>query len=132
MSKQTVFVMLSILLIVLGGFFFIHRGGSSTGSTITGGSVGVPTVEDNIQRITLGVQDGNYAPSTIRVLAGLPVEITLDKSASGCYQSFVIRDLDVAQYSKSPGDRITFTPQATGSYKFSCGMGMGYGTLVVE
>ena len=59
-------------------------------------------------------------------------EITLDKSVSGCYRSFNIRDIGVSQYSKDPSQKITFTPTKPGTYTFACSMGMGYGKLIVK
>jgi len=84
------------------------------------------------QRITLSMKNYNYYPNTIKVKAGQPVSITLDESVSGCYRSFTIRDLNVAKYSRTPSDTIDFVPAKKGTFRFSCSMGMGTGTIIVE
>ena len=86
----------------------------------------------NSQQVTLGIKNFNYFPEVITVKAGQPVSLTLDNSVTGCFRSFNIRDLGVSGYSSSPDNKIMFTPAEKGTYKFSCSMGMGYGTLIVE
>ena len=74
----------------------------------------------------------NYYPNTITVKSGQPVELTLDESVRGCLRGFTIKDLGVSKYSKTPEDSIDFTPTEKGTFAFSCSMGMGYGTIIVE
>ncbi len=85
-----------------------------------------------VQKITLGMKNYNYYPNTITVKSGIPVEITLDSSVSGCYRSFVVQQFGVSTYSQNPAQTIRFTPDKKGTFQFQCSMGMGYGTLVVE
>jgi len=85
----------------------------------------------DIQRITIGIKNFNYYPNTITVKKGIPVELTLDSSVSGCYRTFVISEFGVNTYSKDPSQAITFTPDKSGTFKFQCSMGMGVGTLIV-
>ena len=84
------------------------------------------------QQVLLSEKNFNYYPSTIRVKAGQPVSITLDESVKGCLRAFTIKSLGVEKYARTAKDTIDFTPQRPGTYQFSCSMGMGYGTLVVE
>lgn len=130
MNGKALGTLAGIVLLVVGGFIFMSMQGNATGATITGGSIGV--AQGDTQHITLGIEGSNYAPNTIRVVAEKPVSITLDSSVTGCYRSFNIKELGVSKYSKSPGETITFTPKKAGTYRFSCSMGMGYGTLIVE
>ena len=86
----------------------------------------------NAQQITLSMKNYNYYPETITVKEGQPVAITLDNSVSGCFRAFTIKDFGVSKYSQSVNDKIVFTPNKKGTFRFACSMGMGYGTLIVE
>ena len=117
------FIFLAIAIIVItGGYYLINK--SPTGNIVS----------DNRDKteITLSMKNYNYYPNTITVKKGIPVEITLDSSIRGCYRSFLIPSLGVSKRSSSPEDKITFTPQKTGTFRYQCGMGMGTGTIVVE
>lgn len=138
MNKSTLITLTCIIVLLVAGFFIVSKGAATTGSIITGGSVNsgkeaepaAPSGE--IQRITLGAKNFNYAPSTLYVKAGIPVELTLDNSVAGCLRSFSVRELGISQYAATPADKVRFTPKKAGTYKFSCSMGMGFGKLVVE
>ena len=84
------------------------------------------------QEITLSMKNYNYYPNTIEVEAGKQVSITLDNSVRGCYRAFTINDLGVRKTSKSPDDKIVFTPTKKGTFRFACSMGMGRGTIIVK
>ena len=129
MKSTTIFIIALILLIGIGGFFLI-RNGNLSGSTIQD----LPDNQgnDEIQNVVLSYKNYNYFPNTITVKANQPVRISLDSSVGGCYRSFVMRDFGISKYLKTPSDYIEFTPTKKGTYKFSCAMGMGTGTLIVE
>lgn len=121
---------ISILaLLSFAGYFFLSNGDSINANA----GNGVVSAQGNeVQKITLSIRNYNYYPNTIKVKEGIPVEITLDKSIVGCYRAFTIRDFGVNVYSKTPDDKIRFTPNKKGTFGFSCTMGMGRGTLIVE
>ena len=126
--KNTTIILIIILLIVgVGAFVFTGQSQneeySKTDSVI---------IDGDIQKITLSFKNYNYHPNTIKVKEGIPVEITLDQSVFGCYRAFVIREFGVNTYSRTPEEKITFTPNKKGKFQFACSMGMGYGTLIVE
>jgi len=88
---------------------------------------------DNIQRVALSFGNFNYSPDTIRVKQGIPVEITGDTDKlRGCFASFVIPELNVWGQFTPRSNKVAFTPQRAGTFKFSCAMGMGAGRLIVE
>lgn len=96
-------------------------------------SATAPTSGAGVQRVDLSFAGFNYSPSTIRVKRGVPVEIVADTSKlRGCFSSFVIPELNVWGQFSSANSKVAFTPQRAGTFKFSCAMGMGRGTLVVE
>lgn len=124
-NTTTLFIMV-IMIFLAGDFVFVNQDGGKTESS------GSSVIEGSIQKVTLGFKDYNYYPNTIRVKEGVPVEITLDESIYGCYRSFTIRSFGVNAYSANPSEKITFTPNKKGTFPFSCSMGMGTGTLIVE
>lgn len=138
MNKATLITLAGIIVLLVAGFSIVSKGAATTGSITTGSSVdkGKETVQaapsEDVQRITLGAKNFNYNPNTIRVKAGIPVELTIDKTVGGCLRAFAVRDLGVSQYAATPADKIRFTPKKAGTFTFSCSMGMGFGKLVVE
>lgn len=124
-KKSTLYTVLVLVLIVIGGFMFFQSGGS-------GSSDDVNVKSDDVQNVVLGIKNYNYYPNTITVKAGMPVRISLDNSVAGCYRSFTIKELGISKNLKTPADYIEFTPTKKGTFRFACIMGMGYGTLVVE
>lgn len=125
MNNTTLLAGIVIVLVLAGGFLMLSSGEDK--DVVSNGVGG-----ENVQKITLGVRNGNYHPSTITAKEGQPVSITLDSSVGGCLRSFTIRELGVHGYSKDPSETIDFTPAKKGTFRFACSMGMGYGTIVVE
>ncbi len=123
MKNTTIIV--AIFILILGGVaFFVFQENSNNPN---------PNIQDlSPQEITLSMKNYNYYPNTIEVESGKPVTITLDNSVKGCYRSFTINDLGVRKYSQSPDDKITFTPNKKGTFRFACSMGMGYGTIIIK
>ena len=117
-----------IILISFFGYFIL---GSSDDSSIIGSVIAVDSNKE-AQKVVLGLKDFNYYPNTIKVKANKPVSISLDKSVSGCLRDFTIRDFGIRKYLRTPSDAVEFTPTKPGVYRFSCSMGMGTGTLIVE
>lgn len=118
-----------ILIVVVGGFLVLSKG-SENGNGENGNEKAV--VSEDIQKITLGTRNLNYYPNTIKVKEGKPVELTLDKSVTGCLRSFTIKDFGVSKYARTPDEKIVFTPNKKGTFTFACSMGMGFGKLIVE
>ncbi|MEK6917659.1 MAG: cupredoxin domain-containing protein [Nanoarchaeota archaeon] len=128
--KSHFYLIFILAVLVVGGIFVF---GKDKGDSTTGNSAIPPiTQQGQMQNIVLSIKDYNYYPNTVNVKAGEPVRISLDKSVVGCYRTFTIPSLNVRKSLQSPSDYVEFTPTKAGTYKFACGMGMGYGTLVVE
>ncbi|MEK6824749.1 MAG: cupredoxin domain-containing protein [Nanoarchaeota archaeon] len=123
MKSHISWAVVIVLIIIIGGVFMLTgQRDKDTGTVVDGAA----------QKVTLGMKNLNYYPDTIRVKANQPVEITLDKGVTGCFRSFTIPAFGVSKLSKNPSDTIVFTPTNKGNFRFACGMGMGYGTLIVE
>ena len=126
--KNTTVAFIIVLALSVIGIFFFTRGGIISGNTIdtpTGNS-------NNIQKVVISYRDYNYYPRTITVNAGQKVSISLDSSVAGCFRYFTINDLGLSKYLAKPSDTLEFTPIKKGTYRFACGMGMGYGDLIVK
>ena len=128
--KNTTIGITVIVVIVLFGIYMFTGSAKSNNNIITGNAIN----EGNnaVQRITLTEKDLNYYPEEVRVKANQPVSLSLDNKVKGCLRSFNIRDLGISKYLKTVSDTLDFTPTKTGTFAFSCSMGMGYGKLVVE
>ena len=88
---------------------------------------------DGVQEVTLSWGKFNYDPEVIRVKAGKPVKIIGDVSRlQGCFQSLVIPELKLEKYFTKGDNVLLFTPEEKGTFGFTCAMGMGKGTLIVE
>lgn len=125
--KKTTLYIIGIVILVVIGFYF--TGGSSSG-TGTGKVLGASGSGD-VQKIVLGIKNGNYYPNTVNVEVNRPVRIYLDSSVKGCYRTFVIKSFGVSKNLATPSDYVEFTPTKEGTYGFACSMGMGTGKIIV-
>ncbi|MBI5073175.1 cupredoxin domain-containing protein [Candidatus Woesearchaeota archaeon] len=88
---------------------------------------------DGVQTVTLSWGKFNYKPDTITIQADTPVQITADLTRlQGCFQTLIIPDLGITHYFDKNNDVLTFTPTKKGTFLFTCAMGMGKGTLIVQ
>ncbi|PIS41377.1 MAG: hypothetical protein COT25_03335 [Candidatus Kerfeldbacteria bacterium CG08_land_8_20_14_0_20_42_7] len=88
---------------------------------------------DNIQRITINVEDNGYRPNRIKVKVGVPVVMTVTtENVYTCAAAFSFKEFGIYAVLK-PTDSKTFhfIPQAKGKFVFSCSMGMYTGVLEV-
>ena len=127
-KKSSFYMAGIIILITFFGYFIL---GSSDDSSIIGSVIAVDSNKE-AQKVVLGLKDFNYYPNTIKVKANKPVSISLDKSVYGCLRDFTIREFGIRKYLRTPSDTVEITPTKPGGYRFSCSMGMGTGTLIVE
>ena len=105
-------------------YFFVA--GSRTVATAAAAGTGT-------QRIAIEVT-GGYSPSTIRVVAGRPVQLALHRDeTSGCSEEIVLGDFGIRRYLPAhETTTVEFTPDRPGTYDFTCGMGMLHGKLIVD
>lgn len=138
MERKNIPELIAVLVvIVLIGFAVkVTVFGKQTASTNNNNDNGIFRTRGGsgeIQEVTLSWKGSNYDPQIIRVNAGAPIRITADlEKITGCFRSLVIPDLGVRKYFKEGDNTLTFTPQKKGTFGFSCSMGMGRGTIIVE
>ena len=122
----------AVLVLALGVFMF-NSGAVLSGFTLpvfstttsTTQALNIATIKDGIQTVTTGLNPGSYEP--IVVQKGVPVKWIIQAEAddiNGCNNSIVAPKFNIQQ-DLSEGDTvIEFTPTSSGSFPFSCWMGM--------
>ena len=80
------------------------------------------------------VVEGGYTPSTISIPKGKATEIIfLRKDQSSCLEEVILSDFKIRKFLPlNKKVTIEVTPQKTGEFKFSCGMNMFHGKIIVE
>ncbi len=110
--------------------------------TATSGAAVIPVVKSlpqqpsgsqgDVQVVNFSAQGINYSPNVITVKVNQPVRLVADvASLQGCLRSFIIPALNVRKIFTENDNTVEFTPTQKGSFQFSCGMGMGRGTINV-
>jgi len=138
MKKSLIWVVLAIL--VIGGFVFF-----ALKNVLSKDDVGTELVrgeefgsnkmyiDGDVQVINLGIANYNYDPDVITVEANKPVKIIGNmQQLQGCLRAFSIPQLGISKVFRANDNVIEFTPTEKGRYGFTCSMGMGRGTLIVE
>ncbi|HBK33835.1 TPA: hypothetical protein DEP34_02965 [Candidatus Uhrbacteria bacterium] len=76
---------------------------------------------------------GSYDPDVFTVKKNIPVVWEIDRADRvGCADSLILSAFDIFMPLQKGVNTITFTPDRTGTFTFSCSMGMVRGTLIVE
>ncbi len=88
---------------------------------------------DGAQEMTI-VVDRGYTPSRIELEAGVPTRLRFERlEADPCTELLVCELLPSQHRLTARGETIvSFTPQWPGRFRFTCGMGMYSGVLVVR
>ena len=96
------------------------------------GDVDQARMEGEVQVVNSSLASGSY-PS-IQVTAGIPVRWTIqadEDEINGCNNRMLSRDFDLDLTFRPGENTLTFTPDAPGTYSYSCWMGMIHGTITV-
>lgn len=122
----------AVLVLALGVFMF-NSGAVLSGFTLpifpsvtsTAQASNIAKIKDGVQTVTTGLNPGSYEP--IVVQKGVPVKWIIQAEAgdiNGCNNSIVVPKFNIQQ-DLSEGDTvIEFTPTSSGTFPFSCWMGM--------
>ena len=78
--------------------------------------------------------EGGYSPSTISIPKGKTTKINfIRKDTSTCLEEVILSDFKIRKFLPlNKKVTIEVTPQKTGEFKFSCGMNMFHGKIIVE
>ncbi|MEH7356911.1 cupredoxin domain-containing protein [Neobacillus drentensis] len=95
----------------------------------------IDVTDDSTPKIKMLVTNKGYSPRVIRVKKGVPVELEIENPLenNSCLSTFMIPDFNINNVNLKVGTtKLSFTPDKTGEYTFSCGMKMYKGTIIVE
>jgi len=85
----------------------------------------------DVQRVEVDLSGGAFVPDRIIAVAGVPIEIIFGQG-SGCLAEVVFPDLDVRRDLTAGGAVVRLPALPAGEHRFSCGMEMVFGTLVLR
>ncbi|MBI2572518.1 hypothetical protein HYV86_01550 [Candidatus Woesearchaeota archaeon] len=115
--------MIGILIISVIGMTIYFGGGSITGSTVKDVTV------ENVKIVEVGLtKSGAYTDLTLNL--NEPVVLTNDGTLRGCSTFIVQKDLGLRADISSKGH--PFTPTKTGTFTYTCSMGMYLGTMTIN
>jgi plastocyanin domain-containing protein len=123
-ANDLIVVAVAIAAIVWVNWYFFVAERSSAAARATGAG---------LQEIGITVK-GGYTPAEIHAKAGVPLRLVFDRQeTSSCSEEIVLGDFGVRRF-LPPFQKtiVELTPDRTGRFDFTCGMGMLHGTLVVE
>ena len=88
----------------------------------------------SIQRVTVALTEKGYQPAALKLRRGIPATVTfIRKVAATCATQVVIPEYDIKRdLPLNEPVSVEFTPNKSGTFTFSCGMGMIHGSLVVQ
>lgn len=83
------------------------------------------------QVFDIRIGERGYEPSVVRARAGLPVTLIVAQG-EGCAEGFLIASLGIDANNSSGPATVNLGALEPGTYRFTCGMDMVEGNLVVE
>lgn len=117
------------ILVVVLGFAMFNNGLALSGVNISQGvgssSAVRAEIQDDFQVVTTELKGGRYEPIIVEV--GKPVRWNVQASNSsinGCNNRMILREYGIEKSLESGDNIIEFTPTETGTYTYSCWMGM--------
>ncbi len=117
------------ILVVVLGFVMFNNGLALSGINISQGSAANSAVraeiQNDIQVVTTELKGRRYEPIIVEV--GKPVKWNIQASngsINGCNNRMIIREYGIEKSLESGDNIIEFTPTETGTYTYSCWMGM--------
>jgi sulfite exporter TauE/SafE/copper chaperone CopZ len=90
------------------------------------------TMEGDTQVVHTTQVASGYQPADAVVMVGKPVRWEIDSVAVSCAASLYAPEMGLETITLKPGiNTLSFTPTTTGTYHYSCAMGMYRGTISV-
>ncbi|SCP98561.1 urease accessory protein UreH domain-containing protein [Anaerobium acetethylicum] len=132
----------SAMLVIVLGFAMVSRGFAFAGIAAAPSPVGTAATENSdantaqvsgeVQEIETVLEPGSYPPLTVQ--AGIPVKWTIlaePGSLNGCNNKIVMPEYGIEQKLYEGENVITFIPEETGRFGYSCWMGMIRSSITV-
>ncbi len=131
------FMKISAILVITLGFIMTNRGLALLGINISVDGMqnneNVSTnIADNSQIIYTDLQPSSYPNITVE--KDIPVKWVInatEETLNGCNNEIIIQEYDIRQPLSVGNNIIEFTPDKTGTYMYSCWMGMIKATITV-
>ena len=103
-------------------------------ATQTTANTEIDVTQKSAPKIKMKVTPTGYEPNIIRVKKGVPVVLEIDNPLeNSCLSTFTMADFNIINENLKLGTTtLSFTPDKTGEYTFSCGMQMFKGTVIVK
>jgi len=126
------------VLVVFLGFSMLGSGLSLSGLSLPGLSgTGSPNqniaeIDGNLQTVTTKLHPGRYEPITVQ--KGIPVKWVIKagkKDINGCNNEIYIPKFNISQKLEEGENIIEFTPEISGTFEYTCWMGMIRSQIVV-
>lgn len=145
-SKKTTdrILKVSAVIVLILGLVMINRGLELMGSPLSfssivasltagSGSSGTKSVSGNgVQEITTIVNGGEWKPAVFVLKKGVPVKWTIDvRERTSCNKEILIKDYGLDIKLNAGINVVEFTPNNTGTVKWTCWMGMISGSFIV-
>jgi heme/copper-type cytochrome/quinol oxidase subunit 2 len=94
----------------------------------------IDVTKESAPKIKLEITQTGYTPNVIRVKKGVPIQLEIENPIeNSCLSTFTLTEFNINNVNLKIGiTNLSFTPDKTGEYTFSCGMGMFKGTVIVE
>jgi heme/copper-type cytochrome/quinol oxidase subunit 2 len=94
----------------------------------------IDVTKESAPTIKMEVTQSGYTPNVIRVKKGIPVKLEIHNPLeNSCLSTFSMPDFHLNNVNLKLGTTIlSFTPDKTGEYSFSCGMQMFKGKIIVQ
>lgn len=107
---------------------------SQTASTQPAPKTEIDVTDEAAPKVNMLVNDTGYSPNVIIVKKGVPVELEIQNpNDNSCFSTFNMPDFNIHNAKLEIGTtKLTFTPDKTGEYTFSCGMNMFKGKVIVK
>lgn len=123
-------ISVSAVLVAFLGFIMFNNGMALTGISVTstskmGEDASASIIRDGIQTVTTQLLSGEYKP--IVVEKGISVKWIIKaeaKDINGCNNKIIIQEFNIEKKLAAGDNIIEFTPLESGSFTFSCWMGM--------
>ena len=87
-----------------------------------------------IQKVTVALTEKGYETTSLKLRRGIPAQVTFVRKVSAtCGTQIVIADYSIKRaLPLNEPVLVEFTPKKSGTFAFTCGMGMLRGYLIVR
>jgi uncharacterized protein len=132
---------ISAILVLILGIVMLNRGLTVIGSEFTYDALkesiikpetGSVIIQNGYQEIYMEVTRTGWNPNSFALTKGIPVKWNIDvKELTGCNNQIIVQDYNLDFKLKKGLNTIEFTPDKTGTVRWSCWMGMIPGSFII-